>query len=176
MEPNQRLAYIGAGSRDGNRLKNMAGVAGALRRPGIEPLAASSLYETEPVDLPGDRTLYNGVLELATTLEAAELMSACLQVEQESGRRRNEDPFRPLDLDLLLYADLTLHSGDLEVPHPRMHMRRFVLVPLAEVAPQAVHPGLGLSARLLLEACRDPAVVRRIAPPGAWFEVAGRFR
>jgi 2-amino-4-hydroxy-6-hydroxymethyldihydropteridine diphosphokinase len=107
-------------------------------------------------------------------------MEQLLAVEAEMGRVREvnrqgggPDPgFRPIDLDLLLLGD-EIHTGPgLLVPHPRLHERRFVLQPLVDVAPEALHPLLRRSARDLLEVCGDTAWVRRHAPPEAWFQAA----
>lgn len=136
-------AYIALGSNLGDRRGFLDQALTALRaRPGIEVIRVSSYHETAPVGgPPGQGPYLNAAAELRTTLEPKDLLHALLDVEQSLGRERHErfGP-RTIDLDLLLYGDLICQEPDLIVPHPRMHERRFVLEPLAEIAPLAVHP------------------------------------
>ncbi len=102
------------------------------------------------------------MLEGATTLAPEQLLELALRVEREQGRERRErNGPRTLDVDLLLYGEEVRAGDPLTLPHPRLHERRFVLVPLCEIAPEVVHPGLGLSARQLLERCPDRSAVER---------------
>ena len=165
-------AWIAAGSRDGNRVSNMGAALLLLAPRGVAIRRVSSLYETEPVDLPGDAPLLNGAFEVATRLAPMELLAACLDVELALGRRRDlgRDARRTIDLDLLLYGETILEQPGLTLPHPRMHQRRFVLGPLAEIAPDARHPLLDRTVSEMLAACGDPAWVRLSAPPEAWWQ------
>lgn len=172
----QGLAHIAVGSRDGDRLAHIAGAARLLVGRGVRIVRVSSVYETQPVGLAGDRPLLNAALAAVTRLAPAALMRACLEIEMGMGRRRPRDPARipdegarPIDLDLLMFGDLILETPELTLPHPRMHLRRFVLQPLAEIAPAAVHPLLGRTIGELLEACGDPHSVERMAGPEAWW-------
>lgn len=112
--------------------------------PGIQLVRASSLYRTAPVGYDNQPDFINAVAEITTDIPPAALLQALLALETTHGRER---PFpnapRVLDLDLLLYDDLTMHSEELTLPHPRMHSRGFVLLPLAEIAPTLVIPGQG---------------------------------
>lgn len=114
-------------------------------------LARSSLWETAPVGGPPQGDYLNGVVVMHTVLGPAPLLEGCLEIERAEGRERRErwGP-RVLDLDLLLYGDAVIDAPGLRVPHPRMHDRRFVLAPLAEVWPDAIVPGRGLVADLLV--------------------------
>lgn len=137
-------AFIALGSNLGERRDYLDRALAALRQPGISVQRVSSYYETAPVGgPPGQGTYLNAVAELHTGLPPADLLQALLDVEQSLGRvRRDKDGPRTIDLDLLLYGDLIQNETDLTLPHPRMHERRFVLRPLAEIAPLAMHPRL----------------------------------
>ncbi|MDY6849430.1 MAG: 2-amino-4-hydroxy-6-hydroxymethyldihydropteridine diphosphokinase [Thermodesulfobacteriota bacterium] len=145
--------FIALGSNEGDREANLRGARDFLQRSeGINLLASSALYETEPVGGPPDQSLYlNAVLAATTTLTARALLELCLQVEESFGRMRNE-PMAPrtLDLDILFYGDHIIDEPDLVIPHPRLHERAFVLVPLRDLAPDLVHPVLKKSVRRLL--------------------------
>ena len=139
-------AFVGLGANLGDRERTLHDAVDALgSEEGIEIVAVSTLRETEPVGV-GEQPLFlNGALELETTLTARELLDRLLEVEQRFGRVRvpGEHGPRTLDLDLLLYGDGVLDEPGLAVPHPRLHERRFVLEPLAELASELVVPGRG---------------------------------
>jgi 2-amino-4-hydroxy-6-hydroxymethyldihydropteridine diphosphokinase len=141
-----KRAYVGLGANLGDRERTLREAVAALAaEDGVEVLAVSTLRETEPVGV-GDQPLYlNGAAELETTLTASELLDRLLAVEQRFGRVRvtGEHAPRTLDLDLLLYGDEVVDEPGVSVPHPRLHERRFVLEPLAELAPTLVVPGRG---------------------------------
>jgi len=113
---------------------------------------ASSVYETQPVGYKDQPWFLNMVLELETTLEPLNLLELLLSIENQMGRKRNQK-FGPrnIDLDLLFYDDIVLNSDTLTLPHPRMHERKFILVPLVEIAPQVIHPLKKKSIEELLE-------------------------
>jgi len=139
------VAYVALGSNLGDREATLAAGLRALdATAGIRVVRVSSWYATRPVGGPAGQGDYlNGAAEVATTLSPEELLAALHAVEASLGReRREKDGPRTLDLDLLLYDDLVRPSPDPVVPHPRMHERLFVLQPLAEIAPGAVHPVL----------------------------------
>ena len=121
---------------------------------------ASSLYRTAPMGYGAQPDFVNAVAQLETALLPEELLAELLAIEARHGRRRSfANAPRTLDLDLLLYGEVQLRTAKLELPHPRMHERAFVLVPLVEIAPETVIPGLG-SARARLERLGDQAVER----------------
>jgi len=163
-------AYLGAGARDGDRAENLSRAVARLEDRGMRVLRASSIWETGPVDLPGERTVFNAALEIATSLGPRGLLEACLEIERALGRRRAGDPGgspdpgpRPIDLDLLIYDAVILDEPGLVLPHPRMCTRAFVLAPLAEIAPDLIHPERGLTIAELLARC-DTSGVRLRSP------------
>jgi 2-amino-4-hydroxy-6-hydroxymethyldihydropteridine diphosphokinase len=139
-------AFVGLGANLGEREETIRAAVRALaEEDGVEVVAVSTLRETEPVGV-GEQPLYlNGAAELETTLAAHVLLDLLLVVERRFGRVRTpgEHGPRTLDLDLLVYGDEVLAEPGLAVPHPRLHERRFVLEPLAELAPTLVVPGRG---------------------------------
>ena len=144
-------AAIGLGSNLGQSRQTLAGAIAALNiHPQIEVTARSPWYRTTPVGGPPQPDFLNGCALLQTTLTPTALLRVLLQVEKQFGRERRErwGP-RTLDLDLLLYEDLVLATPELTLPHPRMGDRPFVLVPLAEIAPNWQHPVCGRSIRAL---------------------------
>jgi 2-amino-4-hydroxy-6-hydroxymethyldihydropteridine diphosphokinase len=129
--------------------------------------AVSSLYETAPVGYADQPAFLNAVVGLETEYAPRELMAALLAIERDLGRTRSfPNAPRTLDLDLLLYGKTTVDSPDLAVPHPRLHERAFVLVPLVEIAPDARHPLLNESVSRLLEALPDQSGVVLKVPSG----------
>jgi 2-amino-4-hydroxy-6-hydroxymethyldihydropteridine diphosphokinase len=145
-------AYVGLGANLGDRERTLREAVAALQaEEGIEVVGVSTLRETEPVGV-GEQPLYlNGAVVLDTRLPARELLDVLLAVEQGFGRVRvpGEHGPRTLDLDLLLYGDEEIEEPELTVPHPRLHERRFVLEPLAELDPGLVVPGRGAVESLL---------------------------
>ena len=145
-------AYVGLGANIGDRERTLREAVDALgAEEGIEVAAVSTLRETDPVGVGEQPRFLNGVVALETSLGARELLDRLLAVEQRFGRVRvpGEHGPRTLDLDLLLYGDETIDEPGLAVPHPRMHERRFVLEPLAELAPGLVVSGRGTVESLL---------------------------
>jgi 2-amino-4-hydroxy-6-hydroxymethyldihydropteridine diphosphokinase len=153
-------AYVGLGSNLGDRAAYLLlGLSALSRLPETRLLRLSPVYETDPVGPPQPPYL-NMVAELETELSPTGLLAEMLRVEKALGRERRErwGP-RTLDLDLLLYGDLVLEEAGLSVPHPRLHERAFVLVPLLDLLPEGRHPLLGQSFAELL-ASLDASSVR----------------
>jgi 2-amino-4-hydroxy-6-hydroxymethyldihydropteridine diphosphokinase len=160
-------AYIGLGSNLGDRAANLLiGVRGLLDA-GFQVKRLSRIYETEPVDSFPQPSFLNMVAELHVdgVADAEEVMARLLQVELSLGRTRavKKGP-RTIDLDLLLYGDEVRQSESLTLPHPRLHQRRFVLQPLAELAPQLVHPSLNKTVTELLNNVDDVTDVKLWSP------------
>jgi 2-amino-4-hydroxy-6-hydroxymethyldihydropteridine diphosphokinase len=139
-------AYVGLGANLGDRESTLRAAVDALAaEEGISVVAVSTLRDTEPVGVGEQPRFLNGVVSLETTLSARALLDRLLEIEQRFGRIRvpGEHAPRTVDLDLLLYGDEEMDEPGLRVPHPRLHARRFVLEPLAELAPGLVVPGRG---------------------------------
>jgi 2-amino-4-hydroxy-6-hydroxymethyldihydropteridine diphosphokinase len=139
-------AYVGLGANLGDRERTLRAAVDALvDEDGIEVVAVSALRETDPVGVGEQPRYLNGAVALETTVSARDLLDRLLAVEQRFGRVRvpGEHAPRTLDLDLLLYGDGEIDEPGLTVPHPRLHERRFVLEPLAELDPGLVIPGRG---------------------------------
>ena len=144
------LAYVGLGSNLGDRAASLSSALAELA-----PRRVSRILETEPWGLPDQPRFLNAVAELETDLDPEALLGRLLDLERRVGRVRGPERWGPrtLDLDLLLYGDRVVRSGALEVPHPRLAERRFVLEGLAELCPRRAVPGLGRTVRELLEVC-----------------------
>lgn len=148
------IAYIALGSNLGDRRANITAAARALEEhPQIDHVRLSSLLETEPVGGPsGQNPFLNAAARLQTSMEAENLLAELLRIEHDLGRVRRESwgP-RTIDLDLLLFNDQVIDQPHLKVPHPRMHHRHFVLAPLVEIGPDAIHPVKRKTVRMLLD-------------------------
>jgi 2-amino-4-hydroxy-6-hydroxymethyldihydropteridine diphosphokinase len=164
-------AYLGLGSNVGDRRRNLRAALSALDRDRAirvdRDAGIASLYGTSPVGGPAGQSPYlNTVVRVRTDLAPGELLARLLSVEEDLGRERGErwGP-RVIDIDLLLYRDVVRASPELSLPHPHLHRRRFVLEPLAEIAPDLVHPVIGKTIRELAAALQDDAeqTIRRVA-------------
>ena len=158
-----RAVYLSLGSNLGNRESNLRAAMEALPGAGLRIRRVSSFYETEPVDYVKQPWFVNCVVEGETQLEALPLLRSLREVETQLGSKKEfaKGP-RILDIDILLYGEETLDTPELQVPHPRMLQRRFVLAPLAEIAPQLKHPAWNASVEELLEVTPDRSQIRKL--------------
>ena len=158
--------YLGLGSNIGDREGQLHAAVKALEARDVAVRRSASLYATEPRDFEDQPWFLNTVLEVRTLLEPAALLERCLEIEREAGRVRDQfkGP-RPVDIDILLYKDRLLDQPNLVVPHPRYRERRFVLIPLVELAPELSDPACGLTMRQMLDLCADTGEVRRHGGP-----------
>ena len=156
-----KTAYLALGSNLGDRLKNLSAAIGQLLSgDDVTVKRASSVYETGPIGVVNQPDFLNAVIEVQTSLSPEKLIVRCLEIETALGRVRHErwGP-RVIDLDLLWYDDRNVATVDLSIPHPRMIERAFVLVPLAELAPQLVLLGETVASRA---ASLGPARIRKL--------------
>jgi 2-amino-4-hydroxy-6-hydroxymethyldihydropteridine diphosphokinase len=163
--PNTKLVYIALGSNVGDRESNLARGIQAMAAAGIRVLRQSSLYVTEPADAPPQGWFLNAVVEAETVLMPRQLLRVLMEIERAMGRRRMalRGP-RTLDLDILFYGSSVIRTRDLEVPHPRLSSRRFVLLPLAELAAGLRHPISRKTVGELLAETPDGNQIRRWRP------------
>jgi 2-amino-4-hydroxy-6-hydroxymethyldihydropteridine diphosphokinase len=159
-------AYIGIGSNMGDRQGFCEEAVRLISRfPGTSLVTVSSLYETAPLERSDQDWFINCVAAVRTGLSARDLLRSCQEVEQFLGRKRSVrfGP-RTIDLDLLFYDNRVIQESDLTIPHPRAQNRRFVLEPLAEIAPDLEHPVVHKTIAQILHGLQDRQEVRRLAP------------
>jgi 2-amino-4-hydroxy-6-hydroxymethyldihydropteridine diphosphokinase len=157
-----KTAFLGLGSNLGDRESNLREAVQRLEAAEIRVLHRSSLYETAPQDLIDQPWFLNAVVEVESSLFPLQLLARIRQIERDMGRRRvtPKGP-RNIDIDVLFYGRTVIATAELEVPHPRMAQRRFVLEPLAEIAPDLRHPLTGKTANEMMSAL-EPQGVRRL--------------
>ena len=161
-----KTVYLSLGSNMGDRAQNIARAIEALDAHGVRVTRQSSLYETEPVDVRGGGWFLNCVVEGETDLMPRQLMDALLAIERSMGRSRRpvaDGPkeSRTIDMDILLFGSTVVHMPELEIPHPRMAERKFVLVPFAEIAGGVEHPVLKKTIAEILAGTPDKSQVKR---------------
>jgi len=155
--------FLSLGSNLGNRRANLGRALAELKKARVKVLRSSSLYRTQPLKYAAQPWFYNQVVEVSTALEPADLLALIKTVERDLGRkpaRRNRP--RTIDIDILIAEDRVIATRQLIVPHPRMGERNFVLVPLLEIAPAAIHPLLKEKISDLHQMSRDKSVVKKM--------------
>ena len=153
--------YLSLGSNVGDRTRNLNDAIAALPAAEVNVKKVSSFYETEPVDYLEQAWFVNCAVEVETDLAPSSVLQALRRIEEQMGSKKlvPKGP-RLIDIDILLYGDEMIDTAELQVPHPRMHLRRFVLVPLNEIAPNARHLRLNLSVAEVLARSPDKSQVR----------------
>lgn len=169
MDPEIITAYVGLGSNLGDRAGNLLMAVRGLLEASFDVKKLSGIYETEPVDIEDATPFLNMVAEVqARGITPTQMLARMLRIEYLLGRKdKSMKRPRTIDLDLLFYANVRVDTPFLTVPHPRIHERRFVLVPMAEIAPQFVHPGFNKNISHLLANTEDTAGVKRWNPNGS---------
>jgi 2-amino-4-hydroxy-6-hydroxymethyldihydropteridine diphosphokinase len=154
--------YLLIGGNVGNRRENLATATTMIAAKVGQILVTSSLYETAAWGITDQPSFLNQVLLVETALDARQVLTAILSIEQQMGRKRIEK-FGPrtIDIDILFFNDLVMHEDALIIPHPHLHLRRFTLEPLNEIAPKLVHPVFNKSISKLLEQATDPLIVKK---------------
>jgi 2-amino-4-hydroxy-6-hydroxymethyldihydropteridine diphosphokinase len=160
-DPVKKTVYLSLGSNLGDRSKNLRDAIAALGSACVRVVRVSSTYETEPVDYLDQPWFLNCTVEAETELAALDLLHALRGIETEAGSKKlvAKGP-RLIDIDILLYGSEVIDTPELQIPHPRMHLRRFVLEPLVEIAPNVQHPVSHLSVTDLLARSADKSAVR----------------
>lgn len=157
-----KIAYLSLGSNLGDRAASLRAAVAQLEVAG-RVVAVSALYETQPVEVQDQPWFLNCVAAIETGKSPRELLQLALGIEAAMGRIRMRDKgSRKIDIDVVLFGESVVDEQGLKIPHPSMHLRRFVLEPLVEIAPEARHPVLGKTARELLAALGEGQTVRRL--------------
>jgi 2-amino-4-hydroxy-6-hydroxymethyldihydropteridine diphosphokinase len=159
-------AYIGLGSNLGDRAGNLLLAVRGLLEASFSVQKLSAIYETEPVGVEDHGSFLNMAVEIRTSgITASQMMARLLRIEYLLGRKdKNLKKPRTVDLDILMFGDLQMETEFVTLPHPRMHLRRFVLTPLAEIAPHALHPVFNKNITQLLTEVTDDSLVKRWNP------------
>lgn len=158
------MIIILLGSNIGDRLSILEEASLQISSRIGNPLISSSIFETEPWGFKHENYFLNQVIGLKTNLSPHMLLTELLRIEKEMGRERSKEGYqaRTIDLDILFYNDLIISEHNLEIPHPRLHERRFTLLPLNEILPDYIHPVLKKSVSSLLNDCNDTLMVKRL--------------
>jgi len=157
------IAFLSIGTNIGDRENNLRAVLAKIEEYAGRIFMSSSIYETEPWGFNSENEFLNMVVAVETDNTPSGLLGRLLYIESMLGRLRNGKQFssRIIDIDILLYSDVVFNDSNLKIPHPRLHERKFVLVPLCEIAPEMLHPVFKNSFASLLKACNDMSKVRK---------------
>jgi 2-amino-4-hydroxy-6-hydroxymethyldihydropteridine diphosphokinase len=158
-----KIVFLGIGTNMGMRESNLDNALEKIEEYIGPVIKSSAIYETEPWGFRAKGEFLNLVVKIQTELSPHDLLDKILNIETLLGRIRKKKRYssRVIDIDILLYDDLIIHESDLKIPHPLLHERKFVLVPLCEIAPDMIHPVLKKSFSSLLEICEDTGVVNK---------------
>jgi 2-amino-4-hydroxy-6-hydroxymethyldihydropteridine diphosphokinase len=157
-----KIVFLGVGTNLGNRENNLCKAIDGIKEYVGKVLVTSSVYETEPWGFQSEDKFLNLVVKVETGLTPSGLLGKILMIESLLGRERSGKQYssRILDIDILLYEEIVMDEISLRIPHPQMHNRRFVLIPLCEIEKDLVHPVLKVSVTSLLDSCGDKSKVK----------------
>jgi len=163
--PNRAILLLGGNT--GNIARTLYLTVQEVEKIVGKVIGKSSVYESEPWGMALANTFLNQAVEIKTDCTPSELLSKVLQIEASFGRvRTNSQPeSRPIDIDIMFYNQIVINRKDIVIPHPRLHLRRFALIPLSELAPGYIHPIFGKTINELLIECNDPLYVRKYSEP-----------
>jgi len=158
------LVYLLLGTNLGDKKENLLLALEKIQQSGQTIIKTSKVHETAPWGFQHPESFYNQAVAIQTILPPQELMTLILEIEKTMGRERKMKGYeaRIIDIDIILYDDCVIQTETVTIPHPMMHLRRFVLVPLCEIASQAIHPITKLSVSQLLQECSDYGTVKRL--------------
>ena len=156
--------YLGIGGNIGNKQKNFEDVYQNIENEVGIIKKSSSIYESPPCGFQSEHPFWNSVIEIETKLQDEELLWKIHEIEDRYGRKRGNEQYLPrtMDIDILYFDDIYKETKTLIIPHPRIHQRKFVLVPLNEIAPDFKHPLLRLTSMEMLENCKDESMIKKI--------------
>jgi 2-amino-4-hydroxy-6-hydroxymethyldihydropteridine diphosphokinase len=158
--------FLHLGSNLGNKRAFLESALINIQRCIGEIVTLSGIYETEPWGFSSTSSFFNQAVEIKTKHTPEKLIEIIFTIEEIAGRSRNQKSYtnRTLDIDILFYGNEIIESEQIKIPHPRLHLRKFVLIPLREIAPELVHPLFDKTVTELLYECRDESRVLRIEP------------
>jgi len=161
-----KIAFLGLGTNQGNRQENLKIAVENISISAGEVISFSQIYETEPWGFRSEDHFLNMVIQIKTGLKPIDLLKKLIKIEMIMGRVRCAEKYssRIIDIDILLYENEIINKTYLKVPHPKIQERKFVLVPLCDIAPEMIHPVLNKTFAALLEECEDENIVKRIDP------------
>ena len=157
------IYFLCIGTNLGDRRKNLAHAISLLEKEGIEILKVSSLYETQPVDIPSQPWFYNQVIEIRSNVNPMAFLALIKKIERKIGRMDHsyKGP-RIIDIDILMVEKTVVQTKELKIPHPRMEKRNFVLLPFVEISPDAIHPIINEKIIDLLNKSNDHSIVKQV--------------
>jgi 2-amino-4-hydroxy-6-hydroxymethyldihydropteridine diphosphokinase len=156
--------FLGIGGNIGEKLQNFKKVSNKIENLLGTIISISSIYETPPWGFESDNPFWNQVIHIETSYSAFELLEKIQNIEKDFGRKKTKLNYadREIDIDILYFDDEIIESEKLIVPHPKIQLRKFVLVPLVEIAPELIHPLFRMNSRKMLEYCNDNSLIKRI--------------
>jgi len=158
------VVFLGLGGNMGNRLENLSKTIEALEKDCGEIIKRSGIYETDAWGSNSKKKYLNQVVQISTILSPENLLEKLLKIEEKLGRKRSEEQNsdRTVDIDILFFNADIINSKNLQIPHPRLYSRKFVLIPLTEIANDLVHPILKVTMEELLKNCKDTLAVKLV--------------